>query len=241
MKLKDKKFIYKRIILKISGEILGKKQDNLINYKNLNNIVKEIKTLVSFDIQICVVIGGGNIFRGIDLKNNNINRNICDYIGMLSTIMNGLIIYDFISKNNIKSYLMSSIKIDKICDSYNWKKAIDLLNLKNVIIITAGTGNTTFTTDSAACLFGIELEADAIFKATKVDGVFDLDPNKSKNAVLYKDLKYRDIIKKRINIIDHTACILASAKKIPIHIFNMYYKNILTEILQGQKKGTLIH
>lgn len=236
----NKKIIYKRILLKLSGEIFRNIKNYDINLNKLNLVIKEIKKLVQLKIQIGIVIGGGNIFKGSILKTHGINHIISDQIGMLSTIINGLIILDSLQRSSINSKLMSSIKINTICDIYHWKKAIDILEKNIIVIFSGGTGNPFFTTDSAACLRGIEINADIILKATKVDGVYSCDPSKNKNAIFYKKLTYEDVLKNKLKIMDSTAFALARDHNLPIRIFNINKIGILDKILMGKSEGTLI-
>ncbi|CEN32285.1 Uridylate kinase [Candidatus Westeberhardia cardiocondylae] len=238
---KNLKPIYQRIILKLSGEALQKSHESGINNKTLNYIAKEIKKLVHMHIQVGIVIGGGNLFRGKSLKKTGMNRVISDHIGILATIINGLAIQDALHKTCVNSHLMSPIPLNSICDCYNWYKAIDLLQNNNVVIFSAGIGNPFFTTDSAACVRGIEIKADIVIKATKVEGVFSEDPRKNQNATFYNQISYKDIIRKKIKIMDLTAFSLAKDHNLPICIFNFNKPGALQRIIMGDKtEGTLI-
>ncbi|CAL4320222.1 UMP kinase [Buchnera aphidicola] len=234
------KFIYKRILLKMSGEVI--KGVDKVNFKNclIYNIVKEIRFLVKNGIEISLVIGGGNLFRGSFLSKLGINRVSSDYIGMLSTIINGLFLKDIFERYNIPVCLMSSITIDNVCKKYNLEKAMKLLSNSVVIIFCGGMGNPFFTTDSAACVRAIETNSDIIFKGTKVNGIYSQDPNKYPDAFFYKKLNYQDVLQKEFKVMDLTAFILARDYNIPVHIFNIYHNNILSRILQGNTEGTLI-
>ncbi|MFT8229873.1 MAG: UMP kinase [Enterobacterales bacterium] len=238
--LMNKNPIYKRILLKLSGEVLQGKKSFGIDFNVLNNIIKSIKELIELNIQIGIVIGGGNLFRGVKLEKSGITRVVGDHIGMLSTIINGLAIRDNLHKLNINACLMSALPINEICSSYSCIKAINLINNKYVVIFSAGTGNPFFTTDSAACLRCIEINANVVLKATKVDGVFSDDPNKNKNTTLYKYIKYKDVLEKKLKIMDLTAFTLARDYNIPIIVFNINKPGTLKRIIMGYQEGTII-
>ncbi|ADV33674.1 uridylate kinase [Candidatus Blochmanniella vafra str. BVAF] len=233
--------VYRRIMIKISGEALQGTKNFGIDFIILNRMALEIKELINIGVQIGIVIGGGNFFRGINLVKSGIHKVISDHIGMLSTIINGLAIHNSLNSVYVDSQLMSAIPLQGVCDHYNWMKAINLLSNNRVVIFGAGTGNPFFTTDSAACLRGIEIEADAILKATKVDGVFSDDPEQHpNNAILYKQLSYQDVLKRELKIMDLTAFTLARDHNLPIHIFNINKVGALKRIVMGCREGTLI-
>ncbi|WWO99915.1 MAG: UMP kinase [Candidatus Dasytiphilus stammeri] len=231
---------YQRILLKISGESLQGMKKFGIDPNFINHIVKEIKDIINLSVQIAVVIGGGNIFRGSDLIKVGINKVIADQIGMLSTIINGLAIQDALHRSYVKTHLMSAIALDGICDIYNWAKAISLLNNQYVVIFSAGIGNPFFTTDSAACLRGIEINADIVLKATQVDGIFSSDPLINPSATLYKKLTYKEVLDKKLKVMDYTAFTLARDHLIPIQVFNVTKPGALRRIIFGHIEGTLI-
>ncbi|QJC36932.1 UMP kinase [Enterobacteriaceae endosymbiont of Donacia vulgaris] len=234
------KIIYNRIILKISGEFLQGKNFSGVDNKLLDYLIQEIKSILPLGIELAIVIGGGNLFRGKYCKdNNNLKRVLGDQIGMLSTIINGLLLYQSVKNKLINVYLMSSIPIQGICQEYNAFKAIDLIK-NNIIILTGGIGNPLFTTDTTACLRGIELEANAILKATKVNGVYSKDPVNYSDAEFFNKINYDYVIKKKIRIMDNTAFILARDYNIPIHIFNIQKPGSLYRILTGKIEGTII-
>lgn len=233
--------IYRRIILKVSGEALQGSGGCGIDSTILGRMAMEVKELVNMGMQIGIVMGGGNLFRGTGLVQFGINRVIGDHMGMLATIMNGLAMYGSLNQIYVHTQLLSAIPIQNICHHYNWLDAIDLLSNNNVVIFVAGTGNPFFTTDSAACLRGIETESDAIFKATKVDGVFSDDPVQHPNdAVLYERLNYQDVLKNELKVMDLTAFMLARDHNLPIHVFNINKIGALKRIVMGYKEGTLI-
>lgn len=236
----EKTPVYKRVLLKISGEGLQGDLNYGIEFRILNKIVAEIKHLIKLGIQIGIVIGGGNLFRGKGLSKNGMNRVIGDHIGMLSTIINGLALYDAFNHAGIKSILMSTFTIPGVCRLYNSFEAKDLLNNNIVVILSSGIGNPLFTTDSAACLRGIEIEANIMLKATKVNGIYSNDPVKNPNCILYNTLTYQEVLQKELKIMDLTAFILARDHKLPICVFNLNKNYAMYHIVMGYKEGTLI-
>ncbi|CAL4321306.1 Uridylate kinase [Buchnera aphidicola (Neophyllaphis podocarpi)] len=233
--------IYKRVLLKISGESLQGKKDFGIDSTFLNRIIKEIKILISFGIQIAIVIGGGNLFRGSCFSNLGINRIFADNIGMLSTIINGLAIHGFMSKFSINSYLMSSFCIPSICEVYNREKAIKLISNNSLVIFAGGIGNPLFTTDSAACLRAIETDSEIVLKATNVNGVYSDDPKKNSNAIFYDSIRYKDVINNKLKIMDSCSLILARDYNLPIRVFNINKHMSIYKAAIGIKEGTLIY
>ncbi|XBC44573.1 MAG: UMP kinase [Buchnera aphidicola (Schlechtendalia peitan)] len=231
---------FKRVLIKLSGESLQGKNKFGIDIHELNRIVLEIKHIVDLGIQVGIVIGGGNIFRGKQLENIGINKIISDNIGMISTVINGLILNSAMNRVNINTHLMSSFPISSICEIYHFEKAIHLLNSKYVVIFSGGLGNPCFTTDSAACLRAIEIKADIILKGTKVNGVYSSDPKKNVNSILYKTISYNEVLEKELKVMDLSAFILARDHKLPICIFNIYTPGILHRIIHGKNEGTLI-
>ncbi|URJ24688.1 UMP kinase [Candidatus Blochmanniella camponoti] len=232
--------IYRRIVLKMSGEALQGTEGFGIDTTVLNRMVTEVKELVKIGIQIGIVMGGGNLFRGAELVKSGMNRIVGDHIGMLATIMNGLAMRSALNHAYVQSHLMSAIPLNGVCDHYNWMKAINLLSNNWVVIFAAGTGNPLFTTDSAACLRGIEIKADVVLKATKVDGVFSTDPIQHPDATLYEQLSYQDVLERELKVMDLTAFTLAREHNLPIRIFNINKLGALKRIIMGCKEGTLI-
>jgi len=235
------KFIYRRILLKISGEVLQGVNKFGIDINALKKIVKEIQLVLKFGVQVGLVIGSGNLFRGITLSELGLNRIASDHIGILSTIINSLAVSDIMNAHFIPTYVMSSIPVNNICETYNYKKAINLLCDKFVVIFAAGTGNPLFTTDSAACLRAIETKSDIILKGTKVDGVYSHDPKKYSQAIFYKELRYKDVLEKELKVMDLSAFSLAKDHNLPIRVFNINKPRSLYRILQGYDEGTLIN
>lgn len=232
---------YKRILLKLSGEALQGEEGFGIDPSVLDRMAIEIKELVELDVQVALVIGGGNLFRGAKLAKAGMNRVVGDHMGMLATVMNGLAMRDSLHRANVNAKLMSAFPLNGVCDTYSWAQAIRLLNQGQVVIFSAGTGNPFFTTDSAACLRGIEIEADVVLKATKVDGVYDCDPAKNANANLYHHLSYQDVLEKELQVMDLAAFTLARDHNIPIRVFNMNKSGALKRVILGEAEGTLIY
>lgn len=231
---------YKRILLKLSGEALQGEEGFGIDPSVLDHMAVEIKELLDLNVQVALVIGGGNLFRGAKLAKAGMNRVVGDHMGMLATVMNGLAMRDSLHRANINAKLLSAFPLNGVCDTYSWAQAIRLLNQGQVVIFAAGTGNPFFTTDSAACLRGIEIEADVVLKATKVDGVYDCDPAKNSDANLYRHLSYQDVLEKELQVMDLAAFTLARDHNMPIRVFNMNKPGALKRVILGEAEGTLI-
>ena len=211
----------KRILLKLSGEALMGEEPFGIDPSMLDRIAKEIKTILEHDIQVGLVIGGGNLFRGEKLASAGMNRVAGDHMGMLATVMNSLAMQDALERIKVGTRVMSAISLTGVCEDYDRRFAIRFMEEAQVVIFTAGTGNPFFTTDTAACLRGIEIDADVILKATKVDGVFSADPNKDPNATKYDKLTYNEVIRKELAVMDLTAFCLARDHDKSIRVFNL--------------------
>ncbi|MGX2947615.1 UMP kinase [Frederiksenia canicola] len=232
--------IYKRILLKLSGEALQGDEGFGIDPSILDRMAIEIKELLEMGVEVGVVLGGGNLFRGAKLAKAGMNRVVGDHMGMLATVMNGLAMRDALHRADVNAKLMSAFQLNGICDTYNWSEAIKMLREKRVVIFSAGTGSPFFTTDSAACLRGIEIEADVVLKATKVDGVYDKDPAKNADAKLYKTLSYEEVIDKELQVMDLAAFTLARDHGMPIRVFNMGKAGALRQVVTGTEEGTTI-
>ena len=231
---------YRRLLLKLSGEALMGDENFGIDAKVLDRMALEIKEIVELGIEVGLVIGGGNLFRGEGLAKAGMNRVVGDHMGMLATVMNGLAMRDALHRAFVNARLMSAIPLNGVCDSYNWTDAISLLKSGKVVIFSAGTGNPFFTTDSAACLRGIEIEADVVLKATKVDGVYDKDPVTNPDAVLLPTISYNEVLEKELKVMDLAAFTLARDHGIPIRVFNMNTPGCLKRVVLGEPEGTLI-
>ncbi|PXZ02436.1 UMP kinase [Gilliamella apicola] len=232
---------YKRILLKLSGEALQGEEGFGIDPTVLDRMAQEIKELIDMNVQVAVVIGGGNLFRGAGLAKAGMNRVVGDHMGMLATVMNGLAMRDALHRIEVNARLMSAIPLNGVCDDYRWTEAISLLKHGKVVILSAGTGNPFFTTDSAACLRGIEIEADVVLKATKVNGVYSADPVKDPNATLYKTLNYEKVLDDELKVMDLAAFTLARDHNLPICVFNMNKPGALRRVILGEQEGTLIN
>ena len=235
------KAAYRRILLKLSGEALQGDEGFGIDPAVLERMAQEIKELVELGVQVGLVIGGGNLFRGAGLAKAGMNRVVGDHMGMLATVMNGLAMRDALHRAYVNARLMSAISLQGIGDSYSWAEGISQLRAGKVVIFAAGTGNPFFTTDSAACLRGIEIEADCVLKATKVDGVYSDDPVKNPDAELYSELDYSDVLDKELKVMDLAAFTLARDHNLPIRVFNMNKPGALRRVIMGEQEGTLIH
>lgn len=231
---------YQRILLKLSGEALMGEQDFGIEPQVLVYVAKEIKNLLNQGIQIGIVIGGGNIFRGVGLAASGMDRIAGDHMGMLATVINSLALQDALEKQDVPARVMSALPIHQVCEDYIRRRAIRHLEKGRVAIFAAGTGNPFFTTDSAASLRGIEIEADVVIKATKVDGVYSADPVKDPNAELYHNLSFDKVLEQKLNVMDATAIVLCRDHKMPIRVYNMTKAGALERVIQGQQEGTLV-
>lgn len=232
---------YRRILLKLSGEALMGNEGFGIDSQVLDRMAQEIKELVELGVQVGLVIGGGNLFRGEGLAKAGMNRVVGDHMGMLATVMNGLAMRDALHRAYVNARLMSAIPLNGVCDNYQWAEAISLLKSGRVVIFSAGTGNPFFTTDSAACLRGVEIEADIVLKATKVDGVYSDDPVKNPEAVKYDKLSYNEVLDKELKVMDLSAFTLARDHQLPIKVFNMNEAGALRRVVMGEAIGTLIN
>lgn len=231
---------YKRVLLKLSGEALMGEQDFGIDPKVLDRMALEIGALIGIGVQVGLVIGGGNLFRGAALSAVGMDRVTGDHMGMLATMMNGLAMRDALERSNIRTRVMSAIPMSGIVEHYDRRRAFRDLKDGDVVIFCAGTGNPFFTTDSAACLRGIEIEADVVLKATKVDGVYSADPVKDPTAEKYERLTYDEVLDKKLGVMDLTAICLCRDQGMPVRVFNMNKPGALTRIVVGEQEGTLI-
>jgi uridylate kinase len=235
----DKK--YKRILLKLSGEALTGDVGYGIDPSVLDRMALEIGQLVGIGVQIGLVIGGGNLFRGAALSAAGLDRVTGDHMGMLATVMNALAMRDALERSNIATQVMSAIPMSGVVDHYDRRKAMRALDNGDVVIFSAGTGNPFFTTDSSACLRGIEVDADLMLKATKVDGVYSADPMKVKDAKRYEELSFDDVLRGELEVMDMTAILLCRDHELPVRVFAMEKQGALLSIVRGGDEGTLIH
>ncbi|MBT3672064.1 MAG: UMP kinase [Porticoccaceae bacterium] len=238
LSVKEKK--YKRILLKLSGEELMGSEGFGIDPKVLDRMALEIGQLVGIGVQVGLVIGGGNLFRGAALNTAGMDRVTGDHMGMLATVMNALAMRDALERTNISSHVMSAIPMSGVVEHYDRRRAIRYLKDGDVVIFAAGTGNPFFTTDSAACLRGIEVDADVVLKATKVDGVYSADPMLNPDAELYAHLTYDEVLDKKLGVMDLTAICLCREHNMPLRVFRMSKQGALLNLVVGGDEGTLI-
>jgi len=240
MPLAGKEKKYKRILLKLSGEELMGEEGFGIDPKVLDRMALEIGQLVGIGVQVGLVIGGGNLFRGAALNQAGMDRVTGDHMGMLATVMNALAMRDALERTNISSHVMSAIPMSGVDEHYDRRRAIRYLKDGDVVIFAAGTGNPFFTTDSAACLRGIEIEANVVLKATKVDGVYTADPMLDPTAELYDHLTYDEVLDKKLGVMDLTAICLCREHNMPLRVFRMSKQGALLNLVVGGDEGTLI-
>ena len=231
---------YKRVLLKLSGEALMGEHEFGLDPKVLDRMALEIGELVAIGVQVGVVVGGGNLFRGAALHAAGMDRVTGDHMGMLATMMNGLAMRDALERSNIQSRVMSAIPMSGIVEHYDRREAMRDLKGGDVVVFCAGTGNPFFTTDSAACLRGIEVEADVVLKATKVDGVYTADPTQDPAAELLPRLTYQEVLERDLGVMDLTAICLCRDHGMPVRVFNMNKPGVLKQIAIGGNEGTLI-
>ena len=231
---------YKRILLKLSGEsLMGEKQYG-IDSKRIKEYAQEIKEVVDTGVEVAIVIGGGNIFRGLSGVSDGMGRVQGDHMGMLATVINGLALQSAFENEGIQTRLQTAIHINKVAEPFIRRKAMRHLEKGRVVIFSGGTGNPYFTTDSAAVLRAIEIEADVILKGTRVDGIYSADPEKDKNAVKYDNISFKEVLDKGLKIMDTTAFTLSQENELPIIVFDMDTKGNLLKLLSGNKIGTIV-
>ena len=231
---------YKRILLKLSGESLMGNENYGIDYNMLSFYSKQIK-LISKEIQIAIVIGGGNIYRGDKSKSAGFDRVQGDYMGMLATIINGIALQSALEKEGLQTRMLTAIRMEQIAEPFIRRKAIRHLEKSRIVIFGGGTGNPYFTTDTAATLRAIEIEADVIIKGTRVDGIYDSDPEKNPSVIKFDNITFEEIYDKKLNVMDMTAITLCKENKLPLCVFNMNKENNLLHICQGKKVGTEVN
>lgn len=235
-----KETLYSRVLLKLSGEAL---QGNLgygIDNKTLEGIAKEIAEVVKLKVQVSIVIGAGNIYRGVSAAAQGMDRTTADYMGMLATAINALALQHFLEREELATRVQSALELNRVAEPYIQRRAMRHLDKGRVVIFAAGTGNPYFTTDTAASLRALEIDAEIILKATKVNGVYNKDPHKYKNAKMFKSLRYMEVLEKELEIMDSTAISLCKDNNIPICVFNLFKKNNIKKIIQGEKIGTIV-
>jgi uridylate kinase len=236
----DQRPVYKRVLLKLSGEALLGDADFGIDPAVIDRTSKEIKQLVDANVGVALVIGGGNIFRGVSLAASGMNRTTGDYMGMLATVINALSMQDALERHGMEVRVLSAIPINSVCEPYIQRRAVRHLEKGRVVIFAAGTGSPFFTTDSAASLRGIEIEADVVLKATKVDGVYSADPMKDPSAERYSTLTYDEVLARNLGVMDATAIALCRDQSMPVRVFNMNKEGALMRVILGEDEGTIV-
>ncbi|MDA8650199.1 UMP kinase [Schleiferiaceae bacterium] len=231
---------YNRILLKLSGEALMGDKPFGLDTERLSEYAEEIKTVVATGVELGIVIGGGNIFRGLKGAGEGMDRVQADHMGMLATVINGLALQSALESAGVQTRLSSAIEMDKICEPFIRRRAIRHLEKRRVVIFAAGTGNPYFTTDTGATLRAIEIQADVILKGTRVDGIYDSDPEKNSSAKKYDSISFEEVFKKGLNVMDLTAFTLSNENKLPIVVFDMNKPGNLLSIVKGENIGTLV-
>ncbi len=232
---------YKRILLKLSGEALMGNRQYGIDPERLAEYAEDIKQITNLGVEVAIVIGGGNIFRGVSGAINGVDRVQGDYMGMLATVINGLALQSALENANIPTRLQTAIKINEVAEPFIRRKAMRHLEKGRVVIFGGGTGNPYFTTDSAAVLRAIEIEADVILKGTRVDGIYNTDPEKNADAIKFDSISFDDVLKKGLKVMDTTAFTLSQENKLPIIVFDMNKKGNLLKVISGEKIGTTVN
>ncbi len=231
---------YRRILLKISGEMLAGNQDYGIQPDVLESLAHEIDEVVKMDVEVALVIGGGNIFRGIAASASGMERASADYMGMLATMLNALALQNALEKKNISTRVLSAIEMRQLAEGYIRRRAIRHLEKKRVVIFAAGTGNPYFTTDTAAALRAMEIGADVILKGTKVNGIYDADPVTNPQAKMFANLPFLSVLNKSLKVMDATAITLCMDNNLPLIVFNLTEPGNLRRVVQGEKIGTMV-
>jgi uridylate kinase len=231
---------YKRILLKLSGEALMGDRQYGIDPLRLSDYAKDIKTIVNKGIEVAIVIGGGNIFRGVSGASNGMDRVQGDYMGMLATVINGLALQSALEDEGIFTRLLTAIKMEQVAEPFIKRRAVRHLEKGRVVIFGGGTGNPYFTTDTAAVLRAIEIGADVILKGTRVDGIYNSDPEKNSNAIKFDSISYKDVMNKGLKVMDMTAFALSQENNLPIIVFDMNKKGNLEKVVSGENIGTIV-
>ena len=226
--------VYRRVLLKISGEALMGEQTSGIDVDVARTVAEELKDAHELGVQIAIVVGGGNIFRGVSKSAGNMDRSSADYIGMLATVMNAVVLQDGLEKLDVQTRVMSAIDIPQLAEPFIRRRAVRHLEKGRIVIFAAGTGNPYFTTDSAAALRALEIKADIILKATKVDGVYTADPMKDETAVRYESITYQEVLEKQLKVMDASAISLCMDNNLPIKVFNMRKRGNITRVVRGE-------
>ncbi len=236
----EKKNIYKRILLKIGGEAFQGKDEFGIDTDTLDKVSEELKELTSLGVDIALVIGGGNFFRGSSKDARKMDRSTADYMGMLATVINSIALQDSLEKQGVDTRVQSGLEIKQVAEPFIKRRALRHIEKGRVVIFAAGTGNPFFTTDTAASLRALQIGADIVLKGTKVDGIYDRDPEKHSDAKMFKELTYMEVIQKELNVMDTTAISLCMQSGIPVVVFNLFKKGNMKKVVRGEKIGTKV-
>ncbi len=231
---------YKRVLLKLSGEALQGPGQFGISSDVIEYVSEEIKSIYSLGVQTAIVIGGGNIFRGVSSSSKGMDRSTADYMGMLATVINALALQDFLERKGLLTRIQTALEIKQVAEPFIKRRAIRHLEKGRIVIFAAGTGNPFFTTDTAATLRALQMGADIIMKATKVDGIYDKDPVKNKDASKFTELTYMEILKKGLKVMDATSISLCMEGNIPIVVFDLFEKGNIEKVIRGEKVGTIV-
>ncbi len=234
------KMAYSRILLKLSGEVLAGKEGFGIDPDVVREICAQIRDVAELNTEIAIVIGGGNIYRGGKAEKQGVGRVTGDYMGMIATLMNALALEEALGKMNIPARVQSALEMKGVVEPYVQKRALEYLEGKRVVIFACGTGNPFFTTDTAASLRALEIGAQAVFKATRVDGVYDKDPEMYKDALFFKEITYSDVLNKSLKVMDATAITICKENNLPVIVFNIKVKENLKKVILGEKVGTIV-
>ena len=234
------KSIYKRVLIKVSGEGLMGEGAYGISVEAVRKVAEQIKDIYEDGVEVCIVVGGGNIFRGVKEASKGIKRTVGDYIGMMATVMNAVYLQNVMEDMGLDVRVMSGLDIPQVCESYRYRRAQRHLEKKRIVIFAGGTGNPFFTTDTGAVLRASEMNCDALLKSTQVDGVYDSDPLKNPKAKKFDEISYNEVIEKRLGVMDLTAIAMARENKLPIIVFSQHEKNALKKVLAGKGNFTII-
>lgn len=233
---------YKRILLKLSGQALGGEYGQGLDASTLQFLCREVAAVIDLEVQVAIVVGGGNFFRGAQAGNLSMDRANADYVGMLATVMNAIALQQALAASNVPARVQTAIPMSPVAEPYVRERTLKYLNSRNVVIFGAGTGSPFFTTDTAASLRAIEIEADLLLKATQVDGVYDRDPNTFADAKRYEKVSFDEVLHKRLNVMDATAIALCREHELPLCVFSINNPGCLHRIIMGDnKEGTLVH
>jgi uridylate kinase len=232
--------VFKRILLKLSGEALASGQGFGVDNTRIHEVAAELRDVHALDVQIAIVVGGGNFFRGVEEQAKHMDRVSADHMGMLATVINSLALQDALEKQGVYTRVMSAIEMNQVAEPFIRRRALRHLEKGRVVVFAAGTGNPYFSTDTAASLRAMEIKADAILKATKVDGIYDADPMLVKDAVMFPEISYMDVLKKGLRVMDATAISLCRENNLPIIIFNLNNHGNIRRVVTGEKVGSLV-